>query len=40
MPATAAITLIAALPLTDEIGLALAVAFAALVWRRRAALAT
>ncbi|MEZ5730899.1 MAG: TRAP transporter permease [Paracoccaceae bacterium] len=40
LAATAAITLIAALPLTDEIGLALAVAFAALVWRRRAALAT
>lgn len=37
LAAAAAITLIAALPLTDEVGFALAAAFALLVWRGRAA---
>ncbi len=37
LAAVAAITLVAALPLTDEAGFALAVGFAALVWRGRAA---
>jgi TRAP-type uncharacterized transport system fused permease subunit len=37
LAAAAAVTLIAALPLTDEAGFAMAAIFAGLIWRTRAA---